>query len=851
MNNIQQLPIHAVMDDIIAALANSDALVLEAAPGAGKTTCVPLALLDQPWAAKQKIIMLEPRRLAARAAAERMAKTLGEAVGETVGYRIRFDSKVSAQTRIEVVTEGIFIRQLQLDPTLENIALVIFDEFHERSLDADSGLAMALMARDVYGDLRENPLKLLVMSATLDGVAVSELLHGAAVVSSDGRNFPVAVSYQQPWRRDDDLIARLSATVEQALAINSGSVLVFLPGQGEIRRLHQRLQSTLAGQPNILLAPLYGDLSLAAQRAAIEAAPAGKRKVVMATNIAETSLTIEGVSVVVDSGLCRRPQFDPNTGMTRLLTSRISRAASTQRAGRAGRLSAGVCYRLWSESQQQELANYDYAEIEQADLAPLVLQLLQWGVQSPTELRWLTPPPPGAWSQGVDLLLRLGAVAQCENKYAITHHGEAMASFPAHPRLAHMMLVAQRHGCGETAAQLAALLSDKDPLLSNPSADLHLRLQQPSTRGSGGYGAEMANQQRLRKLASQFNRQLKSVPRTLHNETEIGAVDNADVPGFLVALAYPDRIAQNRKQNSISFRLANGRSAVLREQDPLRNCAWLAVAHSGGQNNGREDRIFLAAKLNPDLFASALQSLLTTTVKLGWDDDSDRLLAQQQRHIGQLNWSSKTLPQLSAADKVAALLQLLRERGLQLLKWPQELQQWRQRILLVRRLDADSGWPDVSDQALLAGAGEWLAPYLESVNKLADFAALDTQQMLHNLLPWSLQQRLDELAPSHITVASGNRIAIDYCQQPPVLAVKLQEMFGCTQTPRVVGGLQPLLIHLLSPARRPLQITQDLAGFWAGSYQAVKKEMKGRYPKHPWPDDPLTALPTAKVKARM
>ncbi len=827
---MSDLPIFDVLPDLKAALHARDECVLEAPPGAGKTTGVPLALLDEAWLGDQKIIVLEPRRIAARAAAARMADILGEPLGERVGYRVRLESKVSARTRIEVVTEGIFTRMLQDDPSLPGIGLVIFDEFHERSLDADLGLALALQAREVYGDLRAIPLKLLVMSATLDGEAVAALLHQAPRIRSDGRSYPVTIRYGEAWRHDQDLIARLAGVVQQALAEQAGSLLVFLPGTGEIRRLAERLEHDLPA--HTLLAPLYGDLSLSEQRRAIAPAPAGQRKVVLATNIAETSLTIDGIGAVVDSGLCRTPRFDPNTGMTRLHTQRIARAASVQRAGRAGRLGPGICYRLWSESQQQELAPHRGAEIEQADLAPLALQLFQWGVGEPCELAWLTTPPVGAWSQAVDLLALLGAVAHHNGQWRLTDHGLAMAQLPMHPRIAHMLVCACDLGAVTLGAQLAAVLSERDPLFNSASADIQLRVQQCD------------RQPRLRQLVQQFSRAAASLGRAG------GVIDcaPADQIGLLLALAYPDRIAQQRSAQGLHYRLANGRAAQLRDTDRLRGQAWLAVAAVGGLQHRQQDSVFLAAPLNPALFEGPLASQVREEIVMGWDDARNRFVAERHRKVGAVVVSTERLQEPEGEIKMKALLALVRERGLSLLDWAAAAN-LRQRMQLIAA--QEPGWPDVSDAGLLARLEHWLAPYLSDIRSLADFKKLDTHSLLLNELNWPQQQRLALLAPTHVTVPSGQSIALDYTASPPVLAVKLQAMFGCTETPRILDGRLAVMVHLLSPAGRPLQITQDLAGFWAGSYADVKKEMKGRYPKHPWPDDPLLAPATHRTKRHL
>ena len=838
------LPIDSVLPALRQALAARHEVVLEAPPGAGKTTRVPLALLGEAWLDGQSILMLEPRRLAARAAAERLAAELGEKVGETVGYRIRLDSRVGPKTRIEVVTEGILARRLQDDPALEGVGLVIFDEFHERSLDADLALALTLNGRALLRD--EPPLKVLVMSATLEGERLSALLGDAPVVRSEGCMFPVDIRWGRPWQAGEFIEPRVVQTVQQALADEPGSLLVFLPGQAEIRRVAEQLGEALAGRPEVLICPLHGELDLDAQRAAIEPAPVGKRKVVLATNIAETSLTIDGVRVVVDAGLARVPRFDPGSGMTRLDTQRISRASATQRAGRAGRLEAGACYRLWSEAQHDQLPAYGAAEILQADLAGLALQLARWGV-APQELAWLDLPPAAAYAQAQDLLERLGALASRAGGGSLTPHGQAMAEVPAHPRIAHLLLRGHALGLGQLACDLAALLGERDILRGN-DADLHHRIAMLAGEQSGPRASRGAVQ-RVRQLARQFKGYLRGPVRE-----PVADPDHPRWLGGLLAFAYPDRIARQRRAGGGEYRLANGRAALFGEPDALMKEAWLVIADLGSRQGQREERIYLAAALEPALFETILAEQVSVHDELEWDEREGVLRAERQRKVGELVLSTEALPNLDAEARSRALLGLVRRKGLELLPWTPELRQWQARIALLRRLDldgkGDSEWPDVSDSALLASLDDWLLPYLGKVSRLSHFANLELSGILHALLPWPLPQRLDEQAPRTLQVPSGSNIRLDYSEFPPVLAVRLQELFGLADTPRIAGGRVAVKLHLLSPAQRPVQVTQDLANFWRSTYAQVKKDLKGRYPKHYWPDDPLIAEPTARAKPR-
>jgi len=847
------LPVEDVLDSLKQQLSERHEVVLQAAPGAGKTTLVPLALMDEPWLKHRKILMLEPRRIATKTAAHRMASLLNESPGQTVGYRMRLDTKITKQTKVEVITEGILTRMLQDDPSLDEVGMVIFDEFHERSLDSDLALSLCLKGRSLFRE-DDDPLKILVMSATLDSNATSQLLGDAPVVRSEGRAYPVDIIYGQARQSKERVIDRMVATIKRAVDENpTSSILAFLPGQSEIRRTAGELSSWISDRKlqGIHLRPLYGNLSIEEQQQAI-APLSGKQsndqKIVMATNIAETSLTIDGVDVVVDCGLVREAKFNPSIGMTGLHTVKISKASSIQRAGRAGRLRPGKCYRLWSADQQAQLAAHSSAEILNADLAPLALQLLQWGVDDPTELSWIDPPPKGLWQQAMDLLRSLGAIKREANGWLLTDHGQAMTSLPSHPRLAHLLLCGAAIGSIKPAALLASLLSDRDPF-SRDNADISHRLEVLN----GKTHCPPMHQgwlHRTRQLAQQFEQQAAKVKQP----SKVTHLITADqLPGYLLACAYPDRIA--RRRHSGGYQLANGRSANLTGHHHLANNGWLAIAEVSSMQGGKGDIIRSAVQLDEGLFGSALSDSIQLETIAEWDKQTNRFIAEEQQKIGVLILQRTRLNTVPAQAKSAALIQHIRKQGLSLLPWTPELAQWCARVSLVRSIEVDNlgdnNWPDVSHEALLVTLEHWLAPYLNDVNLLNDFKKVKLTEILHALLPWEKQQALNKLAPTHLNVPSGSSIRIDYTESPPVLAVKLQEMFGCEQSPAVVAGKVPLLIHLLSPAGKPLQITQDLAGFWRSSYHEVKKEMKGRYPKHPWPDDPLVAIATRKVKRLM
>lgn len=835
------LPVSDVLDQLCAALSQYDDVVLEAPPGAGKTTLVPLELLPHPELAGQKILMLEPRRLAARMAATRMAEQLGESVGMTVGYRVRMDSKIGADTWIEVVTEGILTRMLQDDPSLEGYGLVIFDEFHERSLDADFGLALALQGRELFRE--DQPLKLLLMSATLDKRVIEQLLPKAPLISSKGRMYPVDIRYLGAPGRDQRLDQQVARAVQQALEDESGSLLVFLPGQKEIRSVMSVLRGQLSD--SVMLAPLYGDLSIQAQQQAIEPPPPGQRKVVLATNIAETSLTIEGIRVVIDAGLSREARLDPASGMTRLHTCRVSRAASIQRAGRAGRMEPGCCYRLWSESQQEQLAAHITPEILTTDLTSLALQMARWGVEDPAELRWLNQPPEAALNQGRELLLRLGALQATASGLQLTDAGAMMAQLPLHPRLAHLLLVGWQRGCGKLACDIAALLSERDPLSGDADFERRLHWLKGDIVCAASHKGIL---QRIRQLSQQFYR-LCSRHLGKPGQRPVDVLESA-LSAVLIAQAYPDRIAAQRRDGGGDYQLSGGRAVRLAEADPLAKHRWLAVANCGGMQGQSADRVFLAAPLPEALFDTALAGLVQQQKVVEWDRQQGRMCCELQRRIGVLVVSREELQEIPLAEKNQILIDLIRKQGLQLLPWNDAIADWRQRVNFLYGAQPEGGpWPDLSDQALLANLEQWLAPWLDPVSHINHFSRLDLASILKGMLAWPLPNELDKLAPARLALPSGHSAAIDYSDNPPVLAVKLQEMFGSTETP-VIGYGVAVKIHLLSPARRPLAVTQDLASFWANSYRDVQKDMKGRYPKHQWPDNPQEALPSDGIKRK-
>jgi ATP-dependent helicase HrpB len=814
------LPIDAVLGELSDALTASYAAVLVAPPGAGKTTRVPLALLDAPWLKGRKIIMLEPRRIAARASAERMAKTLGERVGDTVGYRVRFGSKISRSTRIEVVTEGIFARQILDDPELNGVGAVLFDEFHERSLDADMGLALA---RDAQIGLRED-LRILVMSATIDGARIAKLLGDAPVVASEGRAFPVETRYLGR-KADVQLERQMADAIASALRADAGSMLAFLPGAAEIRRTQTFLAERIH-DASIEIVPLFGALDASVQDRAIQPAPKGQRKVVLATSIAETSLTIEGVRIVVDSGVARVPRYEPDIGLTRLETVRASRAAVDQRRGRAGRTEPGVCYRLWDEPQTASLPAYTQPEILSADLSTLVLDLAQWGVADPAQLTFLDPPPRSALKEARALLGELGAL---DGDGRITAEGQALRALALPPRLARMIVDSHRLGAGEDAADIAAILTERG--LGGDHVDLDHRVDQ--FRRDRSQRAQSARQ-----LAQRWTSQVAS------SSSPQGGGELTT--GVMLAFAFPDRVAKNRGNGS--FVLANGRGASIERSAALARAPYIAVAElTGTAANGR---ILLAAPIAQSEIETRFADQITDADEITFDRASMALRGRRRRALHAITLSEAPLTVKPSEHTARILADGLVAAGLDRLPWSKALQQWRGRVMFLRASEGDA-WPDLSTTALADDRDAWLMPALFDKTALKDLSPGDLSDALMGLLPWELRARLDKEAPTHFEAPTGTQLPIDYeAEQGPTIAVRLQELFGLSVHPSVARAKVPLVLELLSPAQRPVQVTRDLPGFWRGSYQDVRSDLRGRYPRHPWPEDPATALPTRRVKPR-
>jgi ATP-dependent helicase HrpB len=854
------LPIDDALPAVRAALSARTCAVLVAPPGAGKTTRVPLALLDESWAAGKKLLVLEPRRLAARAAAARMAATLGEKVGETVGLRVRLQSLVSDHTRIEVVTEGVFTRMILDDPSLEGVGAVLFDEFHERSLDADLGLALAL---DAQAGFRED-LRLLVMSATLDGARVRALLGEAPLIESEGRAYPIATRYvgRNPGARIEDEVARVTLA---ALDEETGSILVFLPGQGEIRRVAETLEARIR-RPDVDVAPLYGAMDARAQDLAVAPAPPGRRKIVLATSIAETSLTIEGVRVVVDSGLMRVPRYEPDIGLTRLETVRVSRANADQRRGRAGRIEPGVCYRLWQEAANGGLQPYAAPEILSADLSGFLLDCAAWGVADPLRLAFLDPPPRGALQEARALLTAIGGL---DSDGRITDEGRAIANLALPPRLARMVVDAGRAGGAQTAGEVAVVVTERG--LGGDAVDLASRLEAfrrdrsqraeearrlarslarrarealavPSPlAGEGGPKGQMRGGREAPPLESGSNapqaRPLSPGPSPARGEGRVGA---------LLASAYPDRIAIARGRRG-EFLMANGRAAALEPHDPLAGEPFLAIGEVVGR--AASARILLAAPLTLEDVETVARASIETADELAFDRASAALRARRRRRFGALILAEQTLAVPQDDEAALALARGVLSLGVERLPWSKALRQWRDRVMFLRRAEGDE-WPDLSD-AVVAQDPAWLAPFLLGKTRLDEIAAEDVADALHAAIPWDLARRLDAEAPTSFRAPTGTEAPIDYeADGGPAIALRVQELFGLNEHPSVAGGRIPLTLRLLSPAHRPIQITRDLPGFWRGSWTAVRADLRGRYPRHVWPEDPASAAPTARAKPR-
>ena len=838
------LPIEAHLQDLQQILQLHRNAVLAAPPGAGKTTRVPLFLLAQGWLAGRKIILLEPRRLAARTAARRMAWMMNETVGQTVGYRMRLERKVSPATRIEVVTEGILTRWIQNDPALTGVGLVIFDEFHERSIHADTGLALCLDSQEGF----RPDLRLLVMSATIDTQAISALLGNAPIIQARVSRFPVETRYC-PGPGATGLAASVTGAVLRALREENGSMLVFLPGIREIRQVCEQLART-GLDASVAVTPLHGGLPGKLQDLAIEPAPSGKRKIVLSTSIAETSLTIEGIRIIIDSGLMRVSKYDIGSGMARLITQSVNRDTAAQRRGRAGRLEPGICYRLWSEERHGLLPPHGSPEILNTDLTPLALEMAAWGISDPARLSWLDPPPAAAFNQARSLLTRLTAL---DNQGRITGHGRQLSGLGLHPRLGHMILKAKPLGLGDLACELAALLEEKDILFLPPDqrdADLRLRVAElraleSSSRKvfdgtAAGGSVDRAACRRVQQTADHLKSRLNCR----------GSRSSPDACGLLLAFAYPDRVACRRRGDTLRYRLSNGKGACFANKEPLSAEAFLVAASLDGQE--QDAKIFLAAPVSYETLIEHFHEQITEQSRIAWDHGIQAVKARREELFGKAVLKDHPLADPDPSRIAEALCDGIRKEGIRLLPWTRSLRSWQARVMLLRRLHAaEIKWPDVSDEALENTLEDWLSPFIGGITHGEQLRRIDFSGALFSALSWKHRQELDLLAPTHFTVPSGSRIPIDYdAGDTPVLAVRLQEMFGATETPAIAAGKLPLLIHLLSPAGRPVQITRDLKSFWAHGYYEVKKDLMGRYPKHHWPDDPLKARATNRVKKR-
>lgn len=816
-----ELPVRETIPALRQYLQDGNTVLLSAPPGAGKSTLLPLALLEESWLSGKKIILLEPRRLAARGVAMRMAELLGEEAGQTVGYRIRFETRISKVTRLEVVTEGILTRMLQSDQALEDVGLIIFDEFHERSLHADLALALC---RESQSILRPD-LRLLIMSATLQLERLQQLLQ-CPVVTSDGKLFPVEIRYTND--ADDKLLPELCARLcLDALQKNDGDCLVFLPGEGEIRRTAELLESAVG---STLVCPLYGQLNFNEQLRALFPDKNGRRKIVLATSIAETSLTIEGIRIVIDSGFSRMQRFDPASGLSKLDTVRVSKDTADQRAGRAGRLSAGVCYRMWTAATQGRLQEHRIPEILEADLCNLVLELAQWGIKDALDLQWLSPPPFAAVSQAKEALENIGAITDGK----ITSHGKALQQLPCHPRIAHLLILAKEQQSQALACDLAAVLEERDPLGKEAGADISIRIEQLRTqRGRHSLGRKFS---RIEKVSENYRRMLKI-------EVENNPFDPHDC-GLLLAFAFPERIAAARPGNNAQFQLANGKIAALGHQDDLAHESFLSVAQMDLRSG--LGKIFLAAPLNP----KDLLPLVKEQQQVIWDNRKGSIVATKDLRIGSIVLQSKPIAQPDKDLVLSALSKAIEQDGEVLLNFDDHMQQLQNRLLSLRQWNPDDNWPDVSTEALLKNR-DWLLPYLEGLKRAEELKKVDLSEALFHSLTFDQQKQLDKLAPAKIDVPSGSRIKLEYFAHGaiPVLSVRLQEVFGLSDTPVLNNGKVKVLMHLLSPGYKPVQVTTDLKSFWNNLYFEVRNELRRRYPKHSWPDDPWTAAAVAKGKS--
>lgn len=823
-----EYPVLDILSELKHSLRLQNIVILQAPPGAGKSTVLPLELMNEPWLDGKKIIMLEPRRLAVRSVAQRMSGTMGEEIGTSVGYRVRFENKVSNKTRIEVVTEGILTRMIQSDNALEEVGMIIFDEFHERNLHADLALALSLNVQH----LLRNDLKILIMSATLDTIDLSAKLGHVPVIVSQGKQYPVEIMYNQVDDKNSYLHVIVAKAIRKALQEQTGDMLVFLPGVFEIKKTIETLEEANVGAA---VCPLYGDLPFDKQQEAIALDRNGRRKIVLATSIAETSLTIEGITTVIDSGYSRTPRFDPRSGLTRLETVRVTKDAADQRAGRAGRLGPGVCYRLWTIGIHAGLIPNRSPEITEADLAPLTLELAQWGIKDVNELTWITQPPAGSLKQASELLEQLEALD--ENR--ITAKGKEMAVLPTHPRFAHMLIEAKQKGLESLAADVAAVLEERDPLPKEEGADLSLRVQVLRKWREGNKVNGSSNVfERIERISKNWRR-LFNIP-----------VDNTVVPddmiGFLIAAAYPERIALQWEPHSEKYKLANGRFAKLPPHDPLTREKWLAVAHlDAGKGEGK---IFLAASVHEeDLLALSREQEV-----IKWDDERNMLVASLNTRVGNLVLKSKPVMPIPEDKRKIVLCDTIRDKGLTFLGWSEDHDQWRYRLASLQIWRKEGGWPDVSEKRMLETLEDWLWPFIGTANKLSDFQRLELKSILASLIPWDKQSSLEELAPSHMQVPSGSYIKLKYFEDgsDPVMEVRLQEVFGWFETPTINGGRTKIKMHLLSPGYRPVQVTQDLQNFWKSTYAEVRKELRARYPKHSWPEDPFVAEAVRGVKKK-